>query len=475
MNQPIDTQIEHVLHNLLPKSGLENKFGAPQSLFDRMAFYHTPGVTIAVINNFALAWAQSFGVTNMQTKQPVTTETLFQAGSISKSIFALAVMRLVQEGRVDLDEDIQRYLTTWRVPVNGGWQPRLTLRQLLSHTAGLTVHGFPGYQSDEKLPSIAQILNGEAPANTPKVEVNILPGVQFRYSGGGTTVAQQLLVDLLQKPFPQIMRELVLEPLGLRHSTYEQPLPKVWATSAATAHPWKGIPLQGSHHIYPEMAAAGLWTTATDLAQVGVELLQVLHDKKMPTLVKKETILAMLQPQLKHQKAGDGEFAGLGFFCNGKEDEFHFGHGGWDEGFVAQMRFYPNVGKGAVVMINSNEGHPLLDEILRAIAVADEWPAALPKEKTPVILSNLHEYKGIYCSADGIQFQISVMEDNLLLHYGKQPPLAIFPASEVEFFNKAINADILFEKNEQAVVTALTMRQGGNNLKAEKQDEKNGT
>jgi CubicO group peptidase (beta-lactamase class C family) len=319
------------------------------------------------------------------------------------------------------------------------------------------------------LPTVTQILNGEFPANTAKVEVNILPSTQFRYSGGGITVAQQILVDILQKPFPQIMRELVLEPLGLTNSTYEQPLPKRWVKRAATAHPWKGIPLKGKFHTYPEMAAAGLWTTATDLAKVGVELLKVLHDRKAHILLTKDTIDTMLHPQLEDQKVGEGDFVGLGFFCNGKEDGFHFGHGGWDEGFVAQMRVYKNIGKGAVVMINSNEGHPLLDEILRAIAKEYEWPNALPEEKTAVSLANIHNYTGLYSTKAGTQFRVSVMGDSLMLHYGQQPPLPIFPSSEVEFFTKAINAGIHFEKDDKANVVSLTVSQEGNQIKADKQ------
>ncbi len=469
MDKYIDSRKKHIINNLLANTGLEGKFASPKTLRDRLEYYHTPGVSIAVVNDFEIEWAQGFGVCDVRFSQPVTAETLFQAGSISKPIFALAVMRLVQEGRLDLDEDIHHYLSEWRVPANEGWQPRITLRQLLSHSAGLTVHGFPGYQASEKLPTVNQILNGEYPANTPKVEVNILPGAQFRYSGGGMTVAQQVLVDFLKNPFPKILRELILDPFGLIHSTFEQPLPKHLAKSAATAHPWKGIPLKGMYHTYPEMAAAGLWTTATDLAKVGLELLKRLNDRTTPVPLTRATIETMLQPQLAHQKAGEGAFVGLGFFCDGKDDGFHFGHGGGNEGFVAEIRFYRNLGKGAVVMVNSNEGYPVLDEILRAIAKEYEWPNALPKEKTAISLANLQDYAGLYSSKDGPQFQISVMGDHLMLHYGQQPPLSIYPSSEVEFFTKAINADIHFEKDDKANVVSLTVSQEGHPIKADKQ------
>jgi CubicO group peptidase (beta-lactamase class C family) len=351
----------------------------------------------------------------------------------------------------------------------GIWQPRITLRQILSHTAGLTVHGFPGYQASETLPTLVQILNGEFSANTAKVEVNILPSTQFRYSGGGTTVGQQILVDLLKKPFPQIMYELVFAPLGLTDSTYEQPLPKHWAKRTATGHPWKGIPLKDKFHTYPEMAAAGLWTTATDLAKVGVELLNALHGRKGHTLLTKETVETMLLPQLADQKVGEGNFVGLGFFCDGKEDGFNFGHGGWNEGFVAKMCFYKNTGKGAVVMLNSNEGIPLLSEIMQAIATEYEWQDAVPKEKMPISLGNVHDYTGLYVSDTGMQFRVSAVSDLLMLQHGQQQPLPIFPSSEVEFFTKVINADISFEKDDKADVVSIIFSQEGKQIKANKQ------
>lgn len=469
MNKQIDDRIEHILNNLLPAAGLKNRFNPPQTLHDRMVYYHTPGVSIAVINDFEIEWARGFGLCDVRSAREVTPETLFQAGSISKPIFALGVMRLVQEGQLSLDEDIHRYLSSWRVPANEGWQPVITLRQILSHTAGLTVTGFPGYQASETLPTLTQILNGESPANTPRVEVNILPGTQFRYSGGGITVAQQAVVDMLQKPFPQIMQELVLEPFGLTNSTFDQSLPKSWAKRAATAHPSKGIPLKGKFHTYPEMAAAGLWTTAADLAKADVELLKILHGEKVDKRLTKETIETMLEPQLDHQKIGQGEYAGLGFFCDGKEEGFCFGHNGWDEGFVARMRIYKNIGKGAIVMVNSNEGFPLRDEILQAIAIEYEWPNARPEEKTTVSIENIDDYRGLYTSEAGTQFRIRASDEGLRLHYREQPPLPIFPSSEEEFFAKAINADIRFERDDQARVVSMTVSQEGSQIKAAKQ------
>src|SRR5688500_2634038 len=188
-----EARVQRVVRGLLPDTAFRNRYGPPASLAERMAHYQTPGVSVACVHDGRIEWARAFGVREHGRSEPVSERTLFQAGSISKPIFALGVMRLVQDGRLDLDEDVNRYLTSWRVPPNGAWQPRVTLRQILSHSAGLTVHGFPGYGVEEKLPSVVQILNGESPANTRPVLVNILPGVQTRYSGGGTTVGQLLV------------------------------------------------------------------------------------------------------------------------------------------------------------------------------------------------------------------------------------------------------------------------------------------
>lgn len=350
---------------------IEEKFNWLKTLPDRLVHYHTPGCSIAAIDNFEIEWSRGFGVCEAGTTHAVTPDTLFQAASISKPIFALAVMRLVQAGNLSLDEDVNTYLTSWHISPTGDLNQCITLRHLLSHTAGLTVHGFEGYPPTAGLPTTIQILNGEPPANNDRVERDLLPGLNYRYSGGGITIAQQILVDLLGKSFPEIMRELVLEPIGMQNSTYQQPISIDLLPNTATAHLEGGIPLVGKHHIYPEMAAAGLWTTATDLAKVGVELLQILHGKSSG-IWSQETIAAIFHPQSIKQtpEVTTGTF-GLGWMVSGDGDGFQFFHSGWNEGFVSMMRVSAR-GKGIVVMLNSNEGYPLLEEIGRSIATEDE-------------------------------------------------------------------------------------------------------
>lgn len=458
----LQARITRVVENLLPDTAFENEYGPPSRLEDRMDFYNTPGVSIAVVSDYAIDWARGFGIRAMGEPYPVETDTIFQAGSISKPIFALAVMKLVQEERIDLQEDVNLYLESWKIPPNKGWQPRVTLADILSHRAGLTVHGFPGYASGESIPSVVQVLDGVPPANTDRVEVNLVPGLHFRYSGGGTTVAQLVLEDLLDQPLPEIMKDLVLEPLGMRLSTYEQPPPADLAGKAATAHPWKALPLPGRWHVYPEMAAAGLWTTPSDLALAGIELQKALSGER-ESFLSRSLVDEMLTAGI------DGEI-GIGFFLSGKDENIRFGHGGWDEGFVARMTMYKNRGLGVVIMVNSNEGNPLLDEVERAVASVYQWPGYFPATKETIKLpaEALEAVVGVYVSESGLQFEVSRKASRLFLEPPGQAPLEMFPTGDLEFSLKAVNAEVAFGRDEHNEIHQLRLDQTDKQVTAEK-------
>ena len=456
-------RIARVVSSLLPQTPWQHRHGPPASLAERMAYYQTPGVSIAVINNGVLEWAEGFGVRAWGEPGPVTPTTLFQAASISKAVFALAVARLAELKRLDLDADVNSYLTSWRVPANDGWQPRVTLRQLLGHRAGMTVHGFPGYRLDEPLPSVPQILDGGPPANTSPVRVNLLPGTQFRYAGGGITVAQQAVVDLLGQPLDALMRELVLDPLAMRDSTYVQPLPAELAGRAAIAHPWKYQPTSGGWHVYPEQAAAGLWTTPSDLARLGIALQEALRGERPDWLSAK-----MAQEMLTRQ--GDGD-CGLGFFLEGEGDEMRFGHSGWNEGFLSDMKFYAHHGLGAVVMINSNQGAGLLDEVTRAVAGEYSWlafpPPALKEVAVPPEL--LDQLVGSYEGEGDFACAVRREGDGLVLEPRGQPPLALHAQPDGAFFLREVNATVSVERSEDGAITGLAVQQGGQRIVAKRQ------
>src|ERR1700722_13955291 len=272
-NSDLTVRIEQVESGIppIPLSGTEPPLQL--NLEKLMGLYKCPGLSVAVIDNFKIAWAKGYGVTEAGGSKPVTVHTLFQAGSISKPVAATGTLSLVEHGKLSLDENVNQKLKSWQVPDNEFTKDqKVTLRRILSHSAGLTVHGFPGYEVGKPIPTLVQIFNGEPPANTAPIRVEYVPGTKFRYSGGGVTIEQQLVIDVTGKPFPQYMRETVFDKIGMADSTYEQPLPPARAAVAATATNADGVSIPGKWHIYPEMAAAGLWTTATDLAKFGIEI-----------------------------------------------------------------------------------------------------------------------------------------------------------------------------------------------------------
>jgi CubicO group peptidase (beta-lactamase class C family) len=331
---------------------------------ERLKHYGVEGVSIAVIRDSKLEWAKGYGVADVETKQAVTASTLFQAASISKPVAAMGALVLVQDGRLSLDEDINKYLKGWKVPANEFTaKTPVTLEELLSHTAGLTVHGFPGYASGSTVPTVQQVLDGAAPANTGAVRVNLAPGAQFRYSGGGYTVVQVAMTDVTGQTFPALMQKLVLAPLGMKESTFEQPLPAPRLAEAAVGYRSDGKPVGGKRHVYPEMAAAGLWTTPSDLARFAIGLQKMLHGGKGPLSQK------MAENMITPRREGYG--LGLGIEEEGRTR--YFTHGGSNEGFRALLLASENRGYGAVVMTNSDDGAPLLQEIIRAVAAAYYW------------------------------------------------------------------------------------------------------
>ena len=334
------------------------------SLQEVMALYKVPGLSVAIVDDYKISQAKAYGVTDAASRTPVTTGTLFQAGSISKPVAAAAALALVERGALALDEDVNVRLKSWKVPQSEYTKTeKVTLRRLMSHSAGLTVHGFPGYDVEEPLPTLLQILDGEKPANTAPVRVDIVPGTKTRYSGGGVTVEQLLLMDVSGKPFPELMRETVLEKIGMTDSSYAQPLPPTWAERTATGTRADGTPIHGRWHIYPEMAAAGLWTTATDLAKFAIEIAQSKRGEANHVLSTKMTS-EMLTPVL--------DEAGLGFFVS-KENPGEFGHGGADEGFQALLTMNWETGKGLAVMANSDRGIAVAELLQQAVAREYGW------------------------------------------------------------------------------------------------------
>jgi CubicO group peptidase (beta-lactamase class C family) len=327
---------------------------------------NVPGASIAVINDSEIT-LHCFGIVEADQPAPITPDTLFQACSVSKAVTGVAAMRLVQEGSLNLDNDVNSYLVSWKVPTNGPGSPGVMLRQLLSHTAGVNFPWSAGYHREQEIPTLLEVLNGDKPSNYPAVEVSSTPGVQFRYSAGGYCILQQLLIDVLGKPFPELMRELVLDPLGMNQSTYEQPLPQQLWDCAATGHRASGRPVAGKWRVYPEMAAGGLWTTPYELARFGLDLQRALSGQPN-TLLARETVQQMLVPQA---DAGDRGQVGLGVFIESSGHGLRFGHPGDNEGYTALWVSGVEDAHGSygvVIMTNSDAGWAFQEAVLEAVA-----------------------------------------------------------------------------------------------------------
>ena len=363
------------------------------SIEERMRVHRVPGVSVAVIDGGRIAWARGWGETAAGSGVPVDTATLFQAASISKPVAAAGALRLVERGVLALDEDVNLRLRSWRVPENRFTATeKVTLRRLLSHSAGTTVHGFPGYPAGVAVPSAVQVLEGGPPANTAAVRVDTVPGSLWRYSGGGTTIVQLLMSDVSGRPFAELMRELVLEPAGMRHSTYAQPLPEELRGRAAVAHRRNGTPVAGGHHAYPEQAAAGLWTTPSDLARFAIEVQRAFAGDPGRILTA-ESARRMLATQA-------GSY-GLGFGVEGEGDALWFMHGGSNAGFQSYFAAMAEGGKGVVVMTNGDAGGDLAQEILRAVAREYGFDRFHATERAAVALDSaaLAAFAGEYFSA----------------------------------------------------------------------------
>jgi CubicO group peptidase (beta-lactamase class C family) len=460
---PIDApeRIARVESGLRPETTLLGATPHLATLAERLAYHRVPGLSLAVIADYRLAWSRGYGIRELGATAPITTETRFQAASISKPVAATAALRLVAEDRLELDADVNDYLTSWKVPANGAWQPRVTLRQLVSHSAGLTVHGFPGYTRGDDVPTLLQVLDGQAPANTPAIRVNIVPGVQSRYSGGGYCVLQQLLTDVTGLEFAELMRTLVLEPVGMLHSTYAQPLPDALHESAAIGHEMRGrAAISGGWHVYPEQAAAGLWTTASDLARFLCEL-ALARAGRSARLLPQELVAEMLSPQV-------DQHSGLGIFLGGEGDAGYTGHSGWNEGFICDATIFPQLGVGAVAMTNGQNGFDLVPEIFRAVAQEYGWPDYLPRLPEAIAADPrlIAAAAGNYQLKPGVVCSLQVADGALELRPAGQPPIRLTPKGPKEFFAVAVNAEITLQTGDDETVTGFTLRQNGQDFMA---------
>ncbi len=355
-------RVEHGLSAVLQVAGRPVEH---HSLAARMDRYRVPGAAVAVVDDGELSWASGYGVVRAGEARPVHASTLFQAASISKAVAAVGVLALAEHGVVDLDADVNSALRSWWLPSSEhtAEQP-VTLRHLLSHTAGTTVPGFPGFPYGTAAPDAVGVLSGTGGA-TPAVESFAAPGTVAQYSGGGSTIVQQLVSDVTGRDFAELMHDLVLQPFGMVDSAYDQPLAAHRRGRAAVGHDEAGRPVAGDHHVYPELQAAGLWTTVVDLARWVIGVQESLRGERTGPI-------STSTAQLMVTGVGLGVF-GLGPELGGDGDLARFGHSGANAGFRCNADGLVHRGQGAVVMTNSDSGVTLCAEVRRAIADEYGW------------------------------------------------------------------------------------------------------
>jgi CubicO group peptidase (beta-lactamase class C family) len=457
-------RIARIENGLLPAVVIKGQSARAMKLSERMQFYKVPGVSVAFFDHGRIIWTRAYGLADTATKKPVTSETLFQAASISKPETALAALHLVQEGRLSLDENVNDKLRTWKVPDNQFTaQEKVTVRRILSHSAGINAQGLPGYTSDEPIPTVVQILNGEKPANTDPIRVDVAPGTIWRYSNGAYVILQTLISDVTGKAFPEIMNELVLRPAGMTHSTHEQPLPKNLWPSAAIPYGDDGEPVKGGWHIYPEMAPAGLWSTPSDLAHMAIEV-QNEYAGKSNKILSQQIVREMLT----HQK----DDWGLGFALESPGHKARFAHGGQNAGYRCDLEAYAEMGPGLAVMTNSDGGEFLIQELLRAVAKEYSWPDFQPIERTVAKIDPaiLRAYAGTYENPNAGKITVSMKNNTLYVQadpLGPEPE-ELYPESSTDFFILSNDVTDSFQKDEKGKVSKVIVHAFGHSFEMKK-------
>jgi CubicO group peptidase (beta-lactamase class C family) len=456
-NQELKNPIKSVENNL---RGWTKIKGQPSwTLAERMKYYHVNGISIAVIKDYKIDWAKGYGLADSLSGRPVNAATLFQVGSISKAVNGLGVLSLVQNGKLNLDKDINEYLKSWKFPYDSVSKgKKITLANLLSHTAGLSGHGFPGYAMGDTIPSLIEILNGKPPANTKAIRSEFEPSVKYKYSGGGTTISQLIIQDVVQKPYNYFMRKTIFDPLGMKTSSYEQPPSEANKKLLATGYLTNGKAVVGNYHIYPEQAAAGLWSNPSELAAYVIEIQQSLIGKSNKILSQEMATRYTMPFNSKYVTPYPDEEVALGVYSRKTGNERYFTHDGSDRGFKAKFIGSIKDGYGAVVIINS-DSREILEEVVNAIAFTYNWKNFLEPDKTVIKVNDdiLNSYVGEYLFEND-PMSIIKEGDKLFIKVNKIK-MQMWFTSETEFFVFEQKAYSRFLKDAQGKISGFIYKE----------------
>ncbi|MFC2160951.1 serine hydrolase domain-containing protein [Acidobacteriota bacterium] len=450
-------------NGLLKSIVFEGENPEKMKLSERMAYYKVPGVSISVIDNFKIEWAKGYGVTQTNSQNPVTFETIFQATSISQAVTASGVLALASQRKMGLDININDFLQSWKIPDNQFTQKdKVTIRRLLSRNSGLVPLEYEGVESIEDKGSLQQILNGEKTENPPVYIANI-PGTELEFSEAGYAILENLIQDITEQSFSDFMTEVILNPLKMDQSSFASLLPEPLYVDAACGHDREGFPVKGKGFIYPVTAASGLWTTPSDLATFSIALMSSALGNSQ-SVFEPELARSMLSIHVGNQ--------GLGFFIADEGDNLHFYIRGKNKGFSCFLVVYPVKGQGVVIMTNSENGEYLIDEILRAVSEAYKWPHFLPDIKKYLRLdpSIYQLYEGLYQVNPEYQLNVSYEDYYLIIQPSNQKATRFFVENATTFFSTDPYIRIRFVLDSRRTVTGLVLKQRDFTLEAKKID-----
>lgn len=339
-----------------------------QGLIAAMQAYRVPVVGYVIIKNYKIIAVKTLSI---DPELKVSNHSLFQAASISKSVSAYGALKLVSQGKLNLDESVNDQLTTWKIPVNEyNKNDPVTLRQLLDMTSGLSVSGFPGHVQGKQLPTLKEVLDGLPPANTPPIRVFYKPGTRYFYSGGAFQVLEQLIEDVTKQAFPVWIGNEVLKPLHMDHSLFQYPLNKKLRAIAVPGFLANGTMIKDGWNNYAIAGAGGLWSTPTDLAKFAINISNAYLGRDNG-IVSKSIAIEMLT----RQKNTD---YGLGIVINGDGRTLNFRKEGHNLGYFNELLMFPNSGDGVIIMTNSENGEHILNYLIPFIAQKYQWPCYFP-------------------------------------------------------------------------------------------------
>jgi CubicO group peptidase (beta-lactamase class C family) len=456
-------RIKAVENGLLKAVVFEGENPERMKLSERMSYYNVPGVSIAVIDNYQIEWANGYGEAGADIAEVVTPGTIFQAAELSQAVTAAGVLGLAKEIELDLDSPVNEHLRSWKLPESSlTREKKISVRHILSHCSGIISLQYEGYENLADMPTLDQLLRGEK-SDYPPVYVDSLPEQEPKYSEAGYAVLEKLVEDLSGQSFAEFMSQSIFRPLHMEASSFEKPFSEIVYSRTASGHTREGTPVGGKGDYYPVSAARGLWTSPSDLALFVIELMQTALGQSQ----------AVLSPaQAREMLSIQCGLRGLGLLIGDKGDDLHFFLKGRNSGFSCFLVAYPVKGQGAIIMTNSDNGEYLIDEICRALSDAYQWPHFIPEIKKYFRLdpSIYQLYEGTYEVTPEYRLVVNYEDYYLLIQPTGQVTTKFFVENTTTFFSTDPYIQIRFVRDKEGNVTGLVLRQGDFKREAKKID-----